>query len=177
MGFSNQTRRFPPSEKVVEMARFRISSALLAITLIASDIAIARVALKSRSQIPLLLAVVGLPMANILAIGFLIAPLKHHSHFIRGFERFGSLGLAFSIIAVFWAEGLVQLYLSPAMALDQAAFGAPPRFGQVSYRLLAGFCLLSLWATWPQLSFAVLGGFMTRRLRLIGNTSGPYRVG
>ena len=138
---------------------------MLLIALIAFDIGSARVVLNAGSQFLFLLSIVSLPMVNILAIGMLLASLRPRSRFIMGFEAFGALGLALFVIAAFRAEGLVPLYLSPAISLDIAANGPPPSVEQtwLSYRLVAGFCLLSLWATWPQLAFAIMGGFFARK--------------
>jgi hypothetical protein len=115
-------------------------------------------------------------MANILAVGLLLAFLRPRSrHFLRGFEVFGAMALAFFVVVAMRDEGLVQSYLSPPIALYEATIGPPPPIGQnwPSYRLLIGFCLLSLWATWPQLGFALMGGFLSRRS---GATGRPDRT-
>jgi hypothetical protein len=85
------------------------------------------------------------------------------------------MALVFVVMAM-RAEGLVQSYLGPAMALDQATMGPPPPIGQdwPSSRLLVGFCLLSLWATWPQLAFALMGGFLFRRSGAAERTDRPH---
>ena len=80
------------------------------------------------------------------------------------------MALVFVVVMAMRAEGLVQLYLGPPMALYQATMGRPPLIGEnwPNYRLLVGFCLLSLWATWPQLVFALMGGFLYRRSEATG---------
>jgi len=118
------------------------------------------------SRFLFLLSVLVIPMANILAVGLLHAFLRPRSWlFLRGFEVFGLIALVCFAGLAMRAEGLVQLYLVPPMALYQAMIGPPPPLRQdwPSYQFVVGFSFLSLWATWPQLAFAVMGGFLFRR--------------
>jgi hypothetical protein len=73
-----------------------------------------------------LLCVVTLPMANILAVGLLIRFLRpRSSHFLKGFDVFGAMALVFFFVLTMRAEGVVQFYLIPPMALYGATIGPP----------------------------------------------------
>jgi hypothetical protein len=150
----------------VELPRSRIAPIMLVVAVTALDLGALRAVLDFESPPLFLRCVVLLPMANILAVGLLLAFLRPRSRqFLLGFEVFGAMALALVIVATIRYERLVQSFLGPPMALYEATIGPPPPVGEnwPSYRVLVGFCLLSLWATWPQLAFALVGGFLFRR--------------
>jgi hypothetical protein len=160
----------------VKAPRFRIASVMLVVGIIALDFGAIRAVFDLESRFLFLLCVLVIPMANILAVGLLLAFLRPRSRdFLKGFEVFGAMALVFVAVLAMRAEGLVQLYLGPPMALYEATIGPPPPLRQdwPSYQLLVGFCFLSLWATWPQLAFALMGGFRSRRS---GATGRPDRT-
>jgi hypothetical protein len=149
---------------------------ILFVAITALDLGAIRAISDSESRFLFLLGVVTLPMANILAVGLLLAFLRPRSRrFLRGFEVFGAMALAFFVVLAMRAEGLVQFYLIPPMALYGVTIGPPPPIRQSwpSYELLVGFCFLSLWATWPQLVFALMGGLLYRRSESTGR---PHRT-
>jgi hypothetical protein len=155
----------------VKVPRFRIASIMLIVAITALDLGAIRAISDFESRFLFLLCVVTLPMANILAVGLLLAFLRPRSrHFLRGFEVFGAIALVFFVVLAMRAEGLVQFYLIPPMALYGTTIGPPPSIRQSwpSYQLLVGFCFLSLWATWPQLVFALMGGFVYQRSEATG---------
>ncbi len=144
---------------------------MLVVAITALDLGVIRAISDAESRSLFLLCVVTLPMANILAVGLLLAFLRPRSrHFLRGFEVFGAMALAFFVVLAVRADGLVQFYLIPPMALYGATIGPPPPLSQnwPSYQLLIGFCFLSIWATWPQLIFALMGGFLYRKPEATG---------
>src|SRR4051794_30757557 len=146
--------------------RFRIAWIMLVVALTALDLGALRAVLDLNSRFLFMLCVVVLPMANILAIGLTLAFLRPRSrHFLRGFEVFGAMALALFFVVAMRDEVLVHSYLIPPMALYQATIGPPPPIRQnwPSYQFLIGFCLLSLWATWPQFTFALVGGFLSHK--------------
>jgi hypothetical protein len=153
------------------MPRFRIALIMLIVAITALDLGAIRAISDFESRFLFLLCVVTLPMANILAVGLLLTflhPLRRH--FLRGFEVFGAMALVLFVVLAMRAEGLVEFYLIPPMALYGATIGPPPPIRQSwpSYQLLFGFCFLSLWATWPQLVFALMGGFLYQRSEATG---------
>jgi hypothetical protein len=149
---------------------------MLVVGIIALDFGWIRAVVDLGSQFLLLLYVLITPMANILAAGLLLAFLRPRTQqFLKGFEVFGAMALVFVVVLAMRAEGLVQSYLGPAMALDQAMMDPPPFVGEMwaDRRLLVGLFLLLLWATWPQFAFALMGGFLSRRS---GATGRPDRT-
>lgn len=107
-----------------------------------------------------LLCLVVLPMANILAGGLLVAILRPRSRpFLRGFELFGMMAVLLVVIGIMQDEFFLLFYLHLSMVIEIAMFGPPSPTGPNGL----SFSILSLWASWPQLVFAVLGGFLFRR--------------
>ncbi len=155
----------------MKVPRFRIALIMLIVAITALDLGAIRAISDFESRFLFLLCVVTLPMANILAVVPLLAFLRpRRPHFLRGFEVFGAMALVFFVVLAMRAEGLVQFYLIPPMALYGATIGPPPPIRQSwpSYQLLVAFCFLSLWATWPQLVFALMGGFLYQRSEATG---------
>jgi hypothetical protein len=114
-----------------------------------------------------LLCLIVLPMANILAGGLLLAILRPRSRpFLRGFELFGVMAIALVVAGVILNETMLLSYINLSIAIEVAMFGPPSPTGPNGL----SFCILSLWASWPQLVFAVMGGFLFRRFRA---TVGP----
>jgi hypothetical protein len=149
---------------------------MLVVGIMALDFGAIRAVSDLESRFLFLLCVLVIPMANILGVGLLLAFLRPRSrHFLKGFGLFGALALAFVAVLAMRAEGVVQMYLGPPMAFYEATVGPPPPLRQdwPSYQFLVGFCFLSLWATWPQLAFALMGGFLSRRS---GATGRPDRT-
>jgi hypothetical protein len=172
----------------VKAPRFRFAWIMVAVAIAAFDFGAIRAVFDLESRFLFFFCVLVIPMANILAVGLLLAFLRPRSRdFLKGFEVFGAIALVFVAVLAVRAEGLVQFYLIPPMVLYGAIIGPPPPmvlYGAIigspppirqSWpfdRLLVGSCLLSLWATWPQLAFALMGGFRSRRS---GATGRPDR--
>jgi hypothetical protein len=148
---------------------------MLVVGIIALDFGATRAVVDLESQFLFLLYVLITPMANTLAFGLLLAFLRPRTRqFLKGFEVFGAMALVFVVVLAMRAEGLVQSYLGPAMAFDPEIM-EPPLAVEMwpPSRLLVGLFLLLLWATWPQLAFALMGGFLSRRS---GATGRPDRT-
>jgi hypothetical protein len=157
---------FYGQEVIVKLPRLRIGRVMIAVGIIALNFGVIRAVTDLESRFVFLLSVLVLPMANILAIGLLLAFLRpQRRDFLRGFELFGLIALICVVGLAMVVEGLVTLYLAPPMALFEATIGPPPPIRQnwPTYPFLVGFCFFSVWATWPQLAFAVIGGFLSRR--------------
>jgi len=146
----------------VKGIRFPIAWLMATVALAALDFGAIRAALDDPGGLNLLLCVAVLPMANLLAVGLLIGQRYRGSRqFVVGFEAFGAAALAFLIAAILSGEGWVWSYLDVITGPLRAAL-APTGGGKWStFRLLAARCFLSLWATLPQLSFALMGGFLS----------------
>lgn len=150
----------------MKLPRFQIAWIMLTVAMTALDLGAIRAVSDLESRSLFLLGVVAIPMANILAVGLLIAFVRPWARdFLKGFVLFGAMALIGFMLAATQAESLVQFYLVPPMALFQATIGQPPAItqGWPTYELLVGFGFLSLWATWPQLAFALMGGLLCHR--------------
>jgi hypothetical protein len=157
---------FYGQEVIVELPRLRIGWVMIAVGIIALNFGVIRAVTDLESRFVFLLSVLVLPMANILAVGLLLAFMRpQRREFLRGFELFGLVVLMCVVGLAMVAEGLVTFYLAPPMALFEATIGPPPPIRQnwPTYPYLVAFSFLSVWATWPQLAFAVIGGLLSRR--------------
>lgn len=110
------------------MPRFRIAWVMVAIAIAALDFAAIRAFLVSGEVALLVLG--ALPMANILAVGILIAKQRPGSRpFLLGFEAFGAMALATFIAFVtpvsFFPDnhGLIDSYLAPVIQPIETSIG------------------------------------------------------
>jgi hypothetical protein len=142
---------------------------MVGIVVMALDLAVMRAVLDLGSRYVFMLCVAALPMANILAVVLGLALVRPRRRpFLRGFLAFGAIASTLFLVIATSAEPLLGFYLAPPIALYDVVIGAPPGIREgLSYRFLAGFCLLSLWATWPQVAFAFLGGLLSRKPRTL----------
>jgi hypothetical protein len=149
--------------------RFPIAWLMAAVALAALDFGAIRAALDDPAGPNLLLCMAVLPMANLLAVGLLIGHRHRGSRqFLVGFEAFGAAALAFLIAAIFSGEGWVWSYLNVITGPLRATLG-PTGGGRWSpFRLVVARSCLSLWATLPQLTLALAGGFLSRKAAVAG---------
>jgi hypothetical protein len=131
------------------------------VAIAALNLAAIRTASDSSSGPEGLLCMVGLPMANVLAMVLLIGH-RHRGRrrWLVGFEVFGVGMLAYLIVAILsdenWVWSYITLVLEPTRAIVRPTGGG----NWSTIRLLVGRSVLSVWATVPQLAFAMLGGFL-----------------
>jgi hypothetical protein len=146
----------------VKAPRLRIALVMLIIAIAGLNFgAIRAVSNPGRTSLFLLCLVV-LPMANILAGGLLLAILRPSSRpFLRGFELFGVIAIALVVAGVTLNESILLSYLNLSIFIDVAMFGPPSSTGPNGL----SFCILSLWAIWPQLVFAGIGGLLFSKIR------------
>jgi hypothetical protein len=164
---SEQTHRedlFYDQEAVVKTVRFPIAWLMATVALAALDFGAFRAALDHPNGPDVLLCMVVLPMANVLAMGLLIGHRHRGSRrFFLGFEAFGAAALAFLIAAIVKGEDWVWSYLMLATEPLRATLRPTGGGKWTPSRLLVARAFLSLWATLPQLSFALIGGFLSQR--------------
>jgi hypothetical protein len=113
--------------------------------------------------------IVMLPMANILALGLFVGHRYPASRrFILGFETFGVASLAFVVAQCVLGKDWVWSYLT--LASDPlSAILRPIGWGNWStFRRSIMGLLLSSWATWPQVTFALVGGFLCQKAAAAG---------
>ena len=144
--------------------RFRIAWLMAAVAIAALDFA----AIRAVSDYPggpnVLLCMVALPMANVLAIVLLIG--RRHCgcrRLLLGFEACGAAALAYLFVAILsgedWVWSYVALILEPTRTLVRPTGGGK----WSTFRLFVGRSFLSIWATLPQLTFALIGGYLLQR--------------
>jgi hypothetical protein len=98
-----------------------------------------------------------LPMANVLAVGFLLGHRSGGSRrFLLGFEAFGAAALVLYATGVLSSNDLVWAFFRPATEVLGATIGPLV----TTPRLLIAYAFFSLWASLPQLAFALAGGLL-----------------
>jgi hypothetical protein len=114
-----------------------------------------------------LLVLGALPMANVLAVGTLIG-LRHPGSrpFLLGFEAFGAIALVLFVAAAlaspfFDNYKMINSYLAPViLPIESIGRNRPLVFLPIV--LLAYVVMLG----WPQVIFALIGGFLSRRFKI-----------
>lgn len=148
----------------MNLTRFRIAWIMVAVAIAALDFGAIR-AMLGVGDLENLLVLGALPMANVLAVGLLIAQQRPKSRpFLLGFEAFGAMALA---LYVFLAT-IFPLHDSPIMScleslIDRLGgfFGQTP-FVEITIEYPVAVAMLG----GPQLAFALLGGFLSRRFKI-----------
>jgi len=107
-----------------------------------------------------------LPMANVLVVGLLIVHRRRGSRrFLLGFEVFGATALARYISMAILSTGeLLQSYLDLAINPIREAIGRRPFIP--FHILIVLYSIIAIWASLPQLAFALIGGFLCRKFRI-----------
>jgi hypothetical protein len=165
-------------EPAVERPRIRIAWIMAVIAIVALNLGAIRAASDHLGPVSSLLAAGALPMANVLSLGLFVSCVHLRSRlFLIGFEALGALALAFYLAAILcpshresFAQRIVVGYMR--LAWDVWPTGA----ARTIPRTLIACSALSLWATWPQLALAVVGGVFTR-LPVLLRAKGPPRSG
>jgi hypothetical protein len=147
------------------MPRFRIAWLMVAVAIAAVDIAATRAALShlyDHTRATALLSLMGvLPMANVLAVGMLLAYTRPTSRpLLLGFEIFGALALAVYIVLVTFQRQALILYIY--------YFDGPILFARyipsvVEFSIEFSVALVIL--TLPQVALAFIAGLFFRRLK------------
>jgi hypothetical protein len=103
-----------------------------------------------------------LPMGNILAVGLVIHRRRRNRPFLLGFEAFGATVLALYIAGV---SCLTYEELRPYLKLVQGplrtTFGPP----DTAVSFLIGYSVSAMFLVLPQMTVALIGGFLLRRFR------------
>jgi hypothetical protein len=150
----------------VKAPRFRIAWVMVAVAVAALDFAAIRASLDIREAVLLVLG--ALPMANVLAVGILIAEQRPGSRpFLLGFEAFGAMALALFITAAvaslpFDEYMVIAYYLAPVLRLIQKSIRQDQPLVFVPIVLFAYVVMLG----WPQVVFALIGGFLSRKFKI-----------
>jgi len=147
----------------VKMPRFRIAWVMVAIAIAALDFAAMRALLgfDSRMANALLLGV--LPMVNVLAGGILIGQGRLGCHpFLLGFEAYGAMALALCVVLSLFHDEALDAYVGLLfLPWELISRHAPP----FNTDLIRAFSIV-VWVGWPQVAFALIGGFLFRRFKI-----------
>jgi hypothetical protein len=137
--------------------RFHIAWGMALIAIAALDLAAVRTLSDSWGRTSGFLALGVLPMANILALALLLGLRpRGRRRFLLGFELFGGTALIVYAAVILSSTDLLWIYFVPAVRALHATFGP---FATAPKLLIYDLCL-GIWATWPQLTFALIGGFL-----------------
>ena len=151
------------TELAVKVPRIRISWVMFAVAIAAFDFAAIRALVDSPSPMGEDLLFGAVPMANVLVVGLLIAQQRPRSRpFLLGFELFGSIALAAYIaLALLFPgpSGPIRPYV--AIVLDPIV--APMRLTHTLSSVLIIWLVVLFMLGWPQVAFALIGGFLSRR--------------
>jgi len=116
-----------------------------------------------------------LPMGNILAVGLMIHRRRRNRPFLLGFEVFSAtvLGLYIAGVSCLTYEEL-RPFLKLVQGLVRTTFGPP----DTTVSFLIGYSVFAMILVFPQMTFALIGGFLFRRFRDDRATSpNPVLVG
>jgi hypothetical protein len=149
----------------VKIPRFRLVWVMVAVVIAALDFAAIRAVLDSSSNWSEILLVGILPMSNVLAVGLLMGQRRPGSTpFLLGFETFGAMALA-SYVALsrsFPGPGPMHSYVSIVIDPVVAIIPHDRPFVFVPIACSVVVVMLGL----PQLAFALIGGFLSRRYKV-----------
>jgi hypothetical protein len=148
----------------VKAPRFRISWLMVAVAIAAIDSwAIVGIELGNAG---ILLVFGALPMANVLVVGLLAARHRPATRpYLLGFEAFGAIALALYTLFVTSSHGhdrLIVDYLELMGDTLRKIIGQDHRF----FIPIAWFLVVVMLGA-PQLALALMGGFLSRRFRII----------
>jgi hypothetical protein len=111
-----------------------------------------------------LLVLGALPMAHILAVGLLISRRRPGSRpFLLGFETFGAMALA---LFVTWASCCDPEAVNPYLDLFLDPLEQIVGQGRPFVFIPIAFFGAAVMLGWPQVVFALIGGFLSRRFKI-----------
>jgi hypothetical protein len=147
----------------VKPPRFRIAWIMVAVAIAAFDFMVIRRLVDYRTPTGDFLLLGALPMANVLAIGMLVGQRRPGSRpFLLGFVAFGAMALAVFVAgAIFFTDELVMPYLALVLRPMVTIIGQRPPVVLIPIWFSCAVFMLGL----PQLAFALLGGFLSHKLR------------
>ena len=148
----------------MKVPRFRIAWVMVAVAITALDFTAIRTVLDSKSPLGGVLLLGALPMANVLVVGLVNARQRPKTRlFLVGFELFGAIALASYIaLSLLFPGGPIRPYVSIVLDPILATMGPAPPF--IRFPII--WCVVAVILAWPQVAFALLGGFLSRKFRV-----------
>ncbi len=145
------------------MPRFRIAWVMVAVAIAALDFTAIRMASDRIIPSSELLGLGALPMANVLTIGLLIGQRRLGSRpFLLGFEAFGAMALALYVVLAAFSPQKVNDYLELLLDPIRTTIGLDRTVALIATIYPVAVAMLG----WPQLAFALTGGFLCRQFRI-----------
>jgi hypothetical protein len=145
----------------VKAPRFRIGWLMVAVAIAALNFGAIRAICAATGQFFLSWVVGTLPMANVLAVGLLIAQQRPRYYpFLLGFEAFGAMALAFYIVSASDDFAAVAFYLKPCLDPIEDIIGPDQPF--LLWPVLISACVVMLGL--PQVVCAMVGGLLSHML-------------
>ena len=147
----------------MKVLRFRIAWVMAFIAIAALEFAAIRALFGFGPRPGELLMLGTLPMANILAVGFLISYRRPGSRtFLLGFEAFGAVALAFYVALAIFSPDSQYSYIRPLINPMERIIGRDRPFVFIPIVCFVAVVILVL----PQVAFAVLGGLLSRKFTI-----------
>jgi hypothetical protein len=149
----------------VKAPRLRIAWVMVAIVIAAINFGALRAFIESDRSGFLVLG--ALPMANVLTFGILIGLRRRGiSPFLLGFEAFGAIALAIYLaLRISFPNATVRLYIESLINFLMDAVGRDGIFLVIPIAYFAMFAVGVMLVS-PQVAFAAMGGFLSRRYRI-----------
>ena len=150
----------------MKLPRFRIAWVMVTVAIAAFDFMVIRRLVDYRTPTGDFLLLGALPMANVLAIGMLVGQRRPGSRpFLLGFVAFGAMALAVFVAgAIFFTEELVMSYLALVLRPMVTIIGQRPPVVLIPIWFSCAIIMLGFL---PQVAFALVGGFLSRRFKVI----------
>jgi hypothetical protein len=146
------------------MPRFRIAWVMVAVAISALDFWAIRAVLEFPTPKGQSLILGALPMANALAVAILIGLWRPASRpFLLGFQAFGAIALALYVAgAILFYDEFVMSYLVLFLRPIVTVIGQRPPVVLIPIYFSCAIIMFGL----PQLAFALLGGFLSRKFKI-----------
>jgi hypothetical protein len=156
-------------EGAVKLPRIRIAWVMFAVAILAVDFTVMRALLDGPPPLAEELLFGALPMANVLVVGLLIAFQRPPNRaFLLGFELFGAIALTFYIALAILSPG-PSGPIRPYVAIVLDPIVAPMGLTRSLSSVLTIWLVVLFMLGWPQVTFALIGGFLSRRYKVTIN--------
>ena len=152
----------------MKLPRFRIASLMVAVAIAALDFGMIR-ALSVVQRSPYVLLVLGvLPMANVLPVILLTGQRRRENRPFRlGFVSFGAMALALFVAVTWFFPHEMAILFSPLLGYVIKIIGSGRPLLSDAAQALALVVTVGL----PQVVFALIGGFLSRKFMIASRIS------
>lgn len=141
----------------MKVPRFRTAWLMAFVALVALNLATIKTVLDHRNPFKEMLLMGALPMANTLVIALLIGyRCRRSRRFVLGFEAFGAMALSLFIASIY-----------PMISLHYRLFIEPYGMSLIRTHIVIGNSITVAMIGLSQLSFALLGGFLSRKIGIV----------